>query len=326
MELTDSFGRRINYLRLSVTDRCNLRCRYCMPAEGVAFLAHGTILSYEELLLLARTAVLLGIEKVRVTGGEPLVRKGIVTFLARLAEIPGLQHLALTTNGLLLEKMAGSLLEAGVQRLNISIDSLRPATFAAITRGGDVHRVLAGIAAAAQAGFSSPRINMVVMRGVNDDEVIDFAALTLDKPYAVRFIEYMPTTREQGWQSRSISGQEVLERIARRYPLHPVDKGKFAGPAKDFKIAGAAGTLGFITPVFGHFCGDCNRIRVTATGMAKGCLFSEDGFDLKPLLRTGDSAGLEEALRRVVCIKQDRHRLSGEDAGNRPFDMSKVGG
>jgi GTP 3',8-cyclase len=326
MELTDSFGRRINYLRLSVTDRCNLRCRYCMPGEGVPHLTRGAILSYEDLLFIARTAMRLGIEKVRVTGGEPLIRKGIASFLARLAEIPDLQHLALTTNGLLLEEMAGSLHDAGVQRLNISLDSLRPATFAVITRGGDIRRTLAGIAAAERAGFPAPKINMVVMRGVNDDEVVDFAALTLDKPYAVRFIEYMPTTGAEGWHSLAIPGQEVLERIARRYPLHPIDKGKFAGPAKDFKIAGAAGTLGFITPVFGHFCGDCNRIRVTSTGMARGCLFSDEEIDLKPLLRAGDAAGLEEALRRVVCIKQDRHRLSEEGAGKRQFEMSKVGG
>ncbi|MCM2358099.1 MAG: GTP 3',8-cyclase MoaA [Geobacteraceae bacterium] len=326
MELTDSFGRRINYLRLSVTDRCNLRCRYCMPEEGVPFLPHGAILSYEELFLIARTAVSLGIEKIRVTGGEPLVRKGIVPFLARLAKLPGLRHLALTTNGLLLEEMAQGLRAAGVQRLNISLDSLQPDTFAAITRGGEVSRVMAGIAAAERAGFPPVKINMVVMRGVNDQEIIDFAALTLEKPYAVRFIEYMPTAGEPGWQELTVPGREILERIARVYPLCPVDKGESAGPAKDFRIEGAAGTLGFITPVFGHFCGDCNRIRVTATGMARGCLFSDEELDLKPFLRGGDEAGLEQALRRVVSIKQDRHRLSGEEAGHKPFDMSKVGG
>jgi cyclic pyranopterin phosphate synthase len=297
-----------------------------MPEEGVPFLPHGEILSYEELLAIARSAVALGIEKIRVTGGEPLVRKGIVPFLASLARIPGLQYLALTTNGLLLGEMAESLRDAGVQRLNVSLDSLRPDTFAAITRGGDVNRVLAGLAAAEQAGFASLKINMVVMRGVNDGEVLDFAALTLEKPFAVRFIEYMPTAGEQGWQGRAVPGQEVLERIARRFPLLPVDKGKYAGPARDFRIEGAAGTLGFITPVFGHFCGDCNRIRVTSTGKAKGCLFSDGELDLKPFLRGGNRAGLEEALRRVVSAKEGRHRLSGEESGHAPFDMSKVGG
>lgn len=326
MKLVDTYGRRINYLRLSVTDRCNLRCTYCMPADGVPQVSHGDILSYEELLMIARTIVSLGVEKIRVTGGEPLVRKGVTDFLARLAEIPGLRHLALTTNGILLEDMAESLKTAGVQRLNISLDSLRPARFAEITRGGDVEMVLAGIAAAERAGFPPVKINMVVMRGVNDDEVIDFAALTLDKPCSVRFIEYMPTTGEREYQNLTVSGQEILERIASRFRLNPVDKGEFAGPAKDFKIDGAAGTLGFITPVFGHFCDECNRIRITSTGMVKGCLFSDSATDLKPLLRASDSEGVEKVLRDIVTGKEARHRLSPGDAGHRPFDMSKVGG
>ena len=190
--MIDTYGRKINYLRLSVTDRCNLRCRYCMPEDGIPLLPQGGILSYEELYLVARTAVSLGIEKIRVTGGEPLIRKGILDFLSRLAGIPGLRQLVLTTNGLLLNEMAGRLKTAGVQRLNISIDSLVPENFRRITRGGEVSRVLSGIAAAEAAGFPI-KLNMVVMRGVNDHEVVDFAALTLDKPYAVRFIEFMPS-------------------------------------------------------------------------------------------------------------------------------------
>ena len=190
--MIDTYGRKINYLRLSVTDRCNLRCRYCMPEDGIPLLPQGGILSYEELYLVSRTAVSLGIEKIRVTGGEPLIRKGILDFLSRLAGIPGLRQLVLTTNGLLLNEMAGRLKAAGVQRLNISIDSLVPENFRRITRGGEVSRVLSGIAAAEAAGFPI-KLNMVVMRGVNDHEVVDFAALTLDKPFAVRFIEFMPS-------------------------------------------------------------------------------------------------------------------------------------
>src|ERR1039457_59467 len=233
MELSDAYGRRINYLRLSVTDRCNLRCRYCMPEEGVPILGHGEILTYEELTTIARVAVRLGIEKIRITGGEPLVRKGIIPFLAGLSGIPSLRHLALTTNGLLLDEMAEGRWSAGVQRLNISLDSLRHDTFAAITRGGDLNRVLAGLAAAERAGFRSLQVNMVVMRGINDLEILDFAALTLDRPYAVRFIEFMPTAGEKDWQGYSIPGSELLERISRHYPLRPVDKGEFAGPARD---------------------------------------------------------------------------------------------
>ena len=237
-----------------------------------------------------------------------------------------MRHLALTSNGLLLEEMADSLRDAGVQRLNISLDSLQPETFAAITRGGDVNRVLAGLAAAERAGFTSLKINMVVMRGVNDQEVLDFAALTLTKPYAVRFIEYMPTTGTSDWQGHSVPGSEILERIGRQFTLRPVDKGQFAGPATDFQIDGAAGTLGFITPVYGHFCGDCNRIRVTSTGTAKGCLFSDKTVDLKPFLRVNDQSGLEHALRRVVDIKQEGHGLAAGEPGHAPFSMSKIGG
>jgi cyclic pyranopterin phosphate synthase len=324
--MIDGYGRKINYLRLSVTDRCNFRCRYCMPADGVPLLAHGDILSYEELSLIARTAVSLGIEKIRVTGGEPLIRRGILGFLSRLAGIPGLRQLVLTTNGLLLEEMAAPMKRAGVQRLNISIDSLDPQNFQRITRRGGMTRVLAGIAAAERAGFPVT-LNMVVMRGVNDHEVVDFAALTLDKPYAVRFIEFMPSGGEEGdWRSHVVPGREILERIAKHYPFDEIDRGELAGPAKDFRIRGAAGTIGVITPISGHFCGDCNRIRVTASGMARGCLFSREEMDLKPLLREDGAPGLEKALLRIVRFKPDKHRLCSDGPGKRPLGMSRVGG
>ena len=239
MQLTDSLGRNINYLRLSVTDRCNMRCFYCMPKEGVEKKQHGSILSYEELQLVAETAVGLGIEKIRITGGEPLVRAGIVAFLGKLSAIPGLRHLALTTNGLLLEDMAADLRRAGVQRLNVSLDSLKQQTFSDITRGGDLNRVLAGLDAAEEAGFPPPKINCVIMRGVNDAEILDFAAMTLSHGNSIRFIEYMPAVREDDWQRYSIPGEEILRCIAERYPLEPVDKGPYAGPSRDFRIPGA---------------------------------------------------------------------------------------
>ena len=324
--MIDGHGRKINYLRLSVTDRCNLRCRYCMPEDGIPLLPHGGILRYEELLLVARTAVSLGIEKIRVTGGEPLVRKGILGFLSRLAGIPGLRQLVLTTNGLLLEEMAEPLKNAGVQRLNISIDSLVPENYCRITRGGDVTRVLSGIAAAERAGFPI-KLNMVVMRGVNDHEVVDFAALTLDKSYTVRFIEFMPSGGEEGeWRSQVVPGRKILDRVSKRYPFDEIGSGELAGPAKDFRIRGAAGTIGVITPISGHFCGDCNRIRVTASGMARGCLFSREEVDLKPLLREDGAPGLEKALLGIVRFKPDKHRLSEDDPGKRPVRMSRVGG
>ena len=326
MELVDSFGRRINYLRLSVTDRCNLRCRYCMPEAGVEKLTHGDILSYEELFRVARAAVAIGVEKIRITGGEPLVRKGIVPFLARVAALPGLRQLVLTTNGLLLPEMAAELRAAGVQRLNISLDSLKPDTFRAITRTGDVQRVLTGIDAALAAGFPPPKINMVAMRGVNDDEVVDFARLTIDRPYTVRYIEYMPATREENWQQLCIPAREILDRIAAAYELEPVEKGAMAGPSRDFRIRGAAGTIGVISAVSGHFCNECNRIRVTSTGTAKSCLFSDEGLDLKPFLAEDEPAALEDALRRLVGCKPARHGMDGEKAEHQAFSMAKVGG
>ncbi|MFZ3207965.1 MAG: GTP 3',8-cyclase MoaA [Geobacteraceae bacterium] len=326
MELVDPHGRTINYLRLSVTDRCNLRCRYCMPVSGTAKLTHCDILSYEELYHIAECAVRLGIGKIRITGGEPLVRKGLTHFLARLASLPGLRQLVLTTNGLLLPEMADELRKAGVQRLNISIDSLRQTTFEAITCGGELRRVLEGIAAAGRAGFPPVKLNMVVMRGVNDMEILDFAALTLDKPYTVRFIEYMPSLKEPNWQSMVVPGAEILHRIIGRFPLEPVGSGELAGPAREFRIKGAAGVIGVITAVSGHFCGDCNRIRVTSSGIARSCLFAEAGVDLKPFLRGDNLSGLEMALRRIVEIKPGKHCISEESAGHAPFDMSSIGG
>ena len=323
--MIDAHGRKINYLRLSVTDRCNLRCRYCMPADGIPLLPHGEILTYEELFLVARTAVSLGIEKIRVTGGEPLIRKGILEFLTRLNGVPGLRQLVLTTNGLLLEEMAEPLKRAGVQRLNISIDSLVPENFRGITRGGDVSRVRSGIAAAEAAGFPI-KLNMVVMRGVNDHEVVDFAALTLDRPYAVRFIEFMPSGAGADWHSMVVPGREILDRISKRFDFSGVDRGDLAGPAEDYRIRGAAGTIGVITAVTGHFCDGCNRIRVTASGLARGCLFSEAGTDLKPILRGNDPSELEKVILRIVGTKPGKHRLREKPSGSSTLDMSRIGG
>lgn len=325
MELTDTFGRTINYLRLSVTDRCNMRCVYCMPADGISLLTHNDILSYEELLLIAKTAVASGIEKIRVTGGEPLVRKGIVPFLARLAAIPGLRHLVLTTNGLYLDEMAESLRQAGVQRLNISLDSLQPATFAGITRGANLQRVMAGIAAAEQAGFPL-KINVVVMRGVNDGEILDFAAMTLDRPLTVRFIEYMPAIRPDNWEDLIVPGETILDRIGKRFRFSPMERDASAGPARTFRIDGAAGTIGVITPVSGHFCDECNRIRITASGRARSCLFSDIGYDLRPFLAAGDEAGLAAALHDIVARKPGRHSLESAEKQHTPFAMSAIGG
>jgi cyclic pyranopterin phosphate synthase len=326
MALIDSFGRKINYLRLSVTDRCNLRCIYCMPAEGICKMKHEEILKYEELLLLAEIAIGIGIEKIRITGGEPLVRKGILGFLEKLSGIPGLRQLVLTTNGMLLPEMAEGLRKAGVQRLNISLDSLRPETFRHITRCGDLERVLTGILAAEEQGFPI-KLNMVVMRGINDNEVLEFARLTLTKPFSVRFIEYMPTMKEPGWQSLVVPGEEIIRRICGSYRIRPLEReDSLAGPSRNYRIEGAAGKIGIITAVSSHFCRDCNRIRVTSSGMAKGCLFDDTAYDLKPILSNGDRAALETALREIVSRKPLKGFICDADSHRKPFDMSKVGG
>jgi cyclic pyranopterin phosphate synthase len=325
MQLTDRHGRRINYLRLSVTDRCDMRCVYCMPAEGIPKLDHCEVLSYEELHQLAEAAVAVGIEKIRVTGGEPLVRKGIINFLERLATIPGLKQLVLTTNGQLLDGMAADLQRAGVQRLNISLDSLQHEVFARITRCGDLGRVLAGIRAAEAAGLPI-KINMVVMRGVNDNEIADFAALTLEKDCSVRFIEYMPTKNESGWQSLVVPGEEILARLSRNYQFSPIIRGELAGPAREFRIAGAQGNIGVITALSGHFCQDCNRIRMTAAGKMRNCLFAAEEFDLRVLLASGDAGALQAELRRLVNTKPARHAMNAEEADHASFVMASIGG
>jgi len=325
MSLFDPLGRKINYLRLSVTGRCNLRCSYCRPPGGEEGPAVGEILSDEDLLFLARTAVGVGIEKIRVTGGEPLLRNGVTRLLSRLRAVPGLKKLVLTTNGILLPPMAEDLRKAGVESLNISLDSLVPDRFARIT-GSRLQPVLEGIGKALEQGFPHVKINVVVMRGVNDDEVVRFASLTLDRPLTVRFIEQMPLHGKDCGPGLTVPGEEILQKIQRRYGLAPLEREDLGGPARYFRMEGAAGTIGIITPVSCHFCGDCNRIRVTSDGFAKGCLFSTRDVDLKPFLAKGDVAGLQNILRSVVGGKPSGHLFLREGYRGEPVDMSKVGG
>ena len=327
MAVTDTHGRRINYLRLSVTDRCNLRCTYCIPAEGIRRLPAADVLTYEELHTIARAAVGIGVEKIRITGGEPLVRRGVTAFLARLRGIPGLKRLTLTTNGVLLRELATELKRAGVDSINVSLDSMRPEVFSRITRQGELSEVLAGIAAAERAGFRHLKINTVVMRGINDEELLDFAALTLDSPITVRFIEYMPTAGQHGWRSLLVGGDELRSRLARRFRLEKVESDALDGPAANYRIAGAAGRVGFITPMSCHFCAACNRIRVTSSGTVKGCLFEEATVNLRPYLASGDTDGLEEALRRAAWRKPLGHGLqAGAGGEGSRLAMSQVGG
>jgi len=296
-----------------------------MPAEGVEKVAHASILRYEQFLLIAEAAVSLGIEKIRVTGGEPLIRAGVLSFLEQLAKIPGLQQLVLTTNGVLLSTMAQKLKDVGVQRLNISLDSLQPAMFSQLTRRDLLPRVLAGIAAAEKAKLPF-KINMVVMRGFNDNEILDFAKLTQERDCTVRFIEYMPTRKENNWQSLVVPSEEVLLRLHDNYCLHPVERGALAGPAEEFAIAGAKGRIGVISPLSGHFCQDCNRIRITASGAVRTCLFSDHDFDLNPLLIPGNIAQVAAKLQQLVDAKPACHTLNSHSEKYSPFFMSQIGG
>ncbi len=323
-EIQDKYGRKVNYLRLSITDRCNLRCRYCMPAEGVPEQDHSETLSYEELLHIVTAATELGIRKVRVTGGEPLVRKGALDFIGRLAQLPHIEEVALTTNGLLLEKYAADLKRAGIHTLNVSLDSLEEDTFAAITRGGSLHQVLTGLEKAQSVGLKI-KLNMVVMRGVNDQEILKFAELGLENPWSIRFIEYMPTIRETSWRKLLVSGADILALLRQHHQLEELSGSRYCGPAKPYRISGAKGTLGIITPMSDHFCSSCNRIRVTSDGLAKSCLLSERAVDLKPFLQL-PVAQLRAILQDVINEKPSQHHFATDERSQCPFSMASIGG
>lgn len=325
--MRDSFARRINYLRLSVTDRCNLRCTYCMPAEGGPFCPAADLLTRQEIEILGQVAIRLGIQKIRVTGGEPLVRPDILDVLSDLGRLPGLRELAVTTNGLKLENIAQEMLDAGVAGANISIDSLNPHLYRSISRGGELDRCLRGINAALDVGLRT-KLNVVVMAGINDQEAADFVAFAADRAIPVRFIEYMPTSGRRQDRALTLPSAQLLSALRKKFDLQPVTpSGEFplAGPARNFRVVGSPVTVGFISAISDHFCADCNRIRITANGLARGCLFHETGRDLKPLLRAGDQPGLLRVLGQVVREKPAAHHL-GEDEGPDAVAMSQVGG
>jgi len=327
MTVTDNYNRVINYLRLSVTDRCNLRCKYCVPRNALQDPVRRPILPYEDLFRLARESVSLGIRKIRVTGGEPLVRPGIVEFLERVNGLDAGPEIVLTTNGMLLKRMAAPLRQAGVKRLNISLDSLRAETFSVITAGGNLSMVLAGIDAAQDAGFPPPQINVVVLRGINDGEIPAFAAFAATSQLSIRFIEYMPISGETGWRSQYVPSHEVLEKIAREHRLTPVESVDGAGPAKYYELDGGPAKIGVISPISEHFCAQCNRIRISADGLARGCLLSEETTDLKPFLKQGDKA-VREILIAIIRRKPKRHGISESEGWHADgwVPMSAIGG
>ena len=327
-ELIDSYGRRIEYLRISVTDRCNLRCIYCMPPQGIQLCPPQEVLSFEEIELVARTAVSLGMDRIRLTGGEPLVRRSIADLVTRLSKIPGLRDLSLTTNGTSLADHALALAQAGLQRVNISLDTLRPEAYSKLTRGGDLSSVLRGIDVALQVGLDPVKINVVITDDLISGEPDDlgrFAQLTRSRPLHVRFIEMMPLGDQAAARRKPIPANLVRSRLAAVADLAPVAGPEGCGPARYFRYPGAPGTIGFISPLSDRFCMRCNRLRLTAKGGLRPCLWADQEIDLKTLLRGGGGeAEIREAIRQAVAAKPESYP---EDLNRPEFQsMCQIGG
>ena len=326
--MRDQHGRTINYLRISVTDKCNLRCAYCMPVEGLPWIPKQELLSYEEITEIVRQMADLGLRRVRLTGGEPLVRRDLAALVRKLAALELLDDISLSTNAVLLADVADELRDAGVDRLNISLDTLRRDRFSELSRRPErfYDDTMNGIAAAEAAGFKPLKINCVVMRGFNDDEIPDFAAVTRERPWHVRFIELMPTEENLFLSDRFISADELLGRLENASDLRPVDGPPGNGPARYFQFPGAVGTVGVITPLSHNYCDRCNRMRLTADGRLRTCLFGTHEVDLKTPLR--DERNVVPAVHEALAGKPERHFLRiGTAAGSGGLSaLSEVGG
>jgi cyclic pyranopterin phosphate synthase len=317
-ELRDHLGRKIDYLRISTTDRCNLRCRYCMPADGVENKAHQEILSYEDILRIVKTGIELGIKKVRITGGEPLVRLGVEDFISNLKKMD-LEDISMTSNAVLLSKKARKLKESGLDRINVSLDTLDPAKFKKITRRDNLAQVLNGIRAALEAELDPVKLNVVVMKGINDDELFDFVEMSRKEKLSIRFIEYMPLGGEAEAE-KFISSREIKDLIQKKYQLLPaVSKGN--GPANYFKIEGSEGNIGFISAVSEHFCSSCNRLRLTADGKFKPCLAGNQEVKISGMSKNE----IKVAYKKALEIKPACHDLSFEKQ-DYSRNMSQIGG
>ncbi len=319
--LCDSFQRGISYLRISVTDRCNLRCVYCMPPEGIPLVSHGDILSFEEILLVVRASVEMGIDKIRITGGEPLARKGIADLIHMISPVKGVKDISMTTNGTMLARYAEDLVHAGLHRINISLDTLKYDRFKQITRTGELQDTLKGIEAARKAGLNPVKINMVPMQGVNDDEIVDFARMTIEPGWHVRFIELMPLNRTSDFVPSHVLRKKI-EALGKLEPFHGITGN---GAARYFRLPGAKGTIGFISPVSEPFCKDCNRLRLSSTGMLFPCLFSDNGVDIKTAIR--NNAGLEEVKQLItaaIAAKPQNHSFVA--GASEKTKMSRIGG
>lgn len=308
--LIDRFGRAHDYLRISVTDQCNLRCVYCMPEEGLEFLPGEKLMSADEIVRIVRTGARLGIRKIRITGGEPLVRKDIAEIVAGIAGVPGIEDVALTTNGLLLAAKAETLRRAGLTRVNISLDTLDPHRFRLIARRGELRKVLEGIEAAADAGFAPIKLNCVLLKGMNEDEIETFLRMSYERPLHVRFIEYMPIGHDdEGWRSRYLPLEAVREAAARMpWASEPVEDVRGNGPSEDWRFVGGRGSFGLIHPVSDRFCDNCNRLRLTADGYLKPCLYWVDELYVRP--HAGDEEELTRLFFRALDIKPKNHEMA----------------
>ena len=322
--ILDSFGRSIDYLRISVTDRCNLRCLYCMPPEGVPQISHDEILSYEEIQTVVKAAAELGVNKIRLTGGEPFVRAELPKLIKMLSRIEGVRELSLTTNGTLLQNYALELKQAGLSRVNVSLDTLRTDRFQRITRLGGLKDVLEGIEAAKEASLQPIKINTVVLRGINDDEVLDFARMTYDAGWHIRFIELMPFKGA----AEFVPSTELRQHISLLGELEPCVFMTGNGPARHYRLAGARGTLGFISPLSDFsFCSHCNRMRLTPDGKLRPCLSGEDEIDLRMSLRNNASTEeLKLLILKAIASKPERHHLGRGNAKLMKRRMSQIGG
>jgi len=318
----DGEGREINYLRISVTDLCNLRCRYCIPEEGIIKKCHSDILSMEEIEEIVKVSTKLGVNKVRLTGGEPLVRRGIVGLVQKISEIPGINEVALTTNGTLLGQYAKDLKKAGLKRVNISLDTLQEDRYEYITNGGKLKNVLEGIRAAKEVGLTPLKLNVVLVKGFNDDEIDDFINLTIENEYDIRFIELMPIGDNGDWsKEHCISNNIVLEKYPNLIPIINKDK---SAPAQHYKLPGAKGRVGLINPISSHFCSSCNRIRLTADGKIKPCLHSNDEVDIKTDLR--EKRDILPIIVNAVKIKPKEHHMNEKNYNPINREMVQIGG
>lgn len=319
--LCDSFQRGISYLRISVTDRCNLRCVYCMPSEGIPLVPHKDILSFEEILLVVRAAVELGINKIRITGGEPLVRLSIVDLVHMISSVSGVKDISMTTNGILLEHYADDLKHAGLHRINISLDTLKPDRFEQITRTGDLSDTLSGIEAAEKAGLDPVKINMVPIQGMNEDEIVDFARMTVEHGWHVRFIEMMPLNTT----AKFVPSQELRSEILALGDLKPFKGIVGNGAARYYQLPGAIGTIGFISPMSEPFCSECNRLRLSAAGILFPCLFSNEGVDIKSQVRSSTDLGaIKQLIKAAIAAKPQSHCFA--DSVEENTKMSSIGG